>query len=70
MNKKNYIWKAVREKKNFQTIYTLNYLLNIMTNLNIYCLSLKYYQIIDKLPSYIKPLGLGNEEYPKHWLTE
>ena len=41
-----------------------------MTNLNIYCLSLKYYQIIDKLPSYIKPLGLGNEEYPKHWLTE
>ena len=41
-----------------------------MPNLNIYCLSLKYYDVIDKLPSYIKPLGLGNEEYPKHWLTE
>ena len=41
-----------------------------MPNLNIYCLSLKYYDVIDKLPSYIKPLGLGNEEYPEHWLTE
>ena len=41
-----------------------------MANLNIGCLSLKYYKLIDKLPSYIKPLGLGNVEYPKHWLTE
>ena len=41
-----------------------------MTNLNLYCLSLKYYNLIDKLPSYIKPLGLGNEEYPEHWLAE
>ena len=22
------------------------------------------------MPSYIKPLGLENNEYPKHWLTE
>jgi len=28
-----------------------------MPNLNIYCLSLKYYDVIDKLPSYIKQLG-------------
>ena len=41
-----------------------------MPNLNLYCLSLKYYNLIDKLPSYIKPLGLGNEEYPEHWLAE
>lgn len=41
-----------------------------MTNLNLFCLSLKYYGLIDKLPSYIKPLGLGNEDYPEHWLAE
>ena len=41
-----------------------------MLNLNLYCLSLKYYKHIDKLPSYIKPLGLGKEEYPEHWLNE
>ena len=41
-----------------------------MSNLNLYCLSLKYYNLIDKLPSYIKPLGLGTEKYPEHWLTE
>ena len=41
-----------------------------MPNLNLYCLSLKYFSLIDKLPSYIKPLGLGTEEYPRHWLTE
>ena len=41
-----------------------------MPNLNLYCLSLKYYNHIDKLPSYIKPLGLGNTEYPKQWLTD
>ena len=28
------------------------------------------YKILEKLPSYIKPLGLGEESYPKDWLTE
>ena len=41
-----------------------------MPNLNLYCLSFKYYKLVDKLPSYIKALGLGNEEYPEHWLCE
>ena len=41
-----------------------------MPNLNLYCLSLKYYNHIDNLPSYIKPLGLGNVAYPENWLTE
>ena len=41
-----------------------------MDSLKIYCTSIKHFTILDKLPSYIKPLGLGNEEYPEHWLTE
>ena len=41
-----------------------------MSNLEIYCTTLKYYSVLDKLPSYIKPLGLGNYTYPKHWLVE
>ena len=41
-----------------------------MPNLNLFCLSLKYYNLIDKLPAYIKPLGLGTGKYPDHWLTE
>ena len=41
-----------------------------MSNLEIYCTSTKYFNIIDKLPSYIKPLGLGNADFPAHWLTE
>ena len=41
-----------------------------MFNLDIYCTSLQYFNVLDKLPSYIKPLGLGNHTYPKHWLAE
>ena len=41
-----------------------------MSNLKIYCTSIKYLNILDKLPSYIKPLGLGNSNYPDHWNTE
>ena len=41
-----------------------------MFNLEIYCTALQYFSVIDKLPSYIKPLGLGNNTYPKHWLAE
>ena len=41
-----------------------------MFNLDIYCTSLQYFNVLDKLPSYIKPLGLGNANYPNHWLTE
>ena len=41
-----------------------------MVNLDIYCTSLQYFNLLDKLPSYIKPLGLGNRTYPKHWLAE
>ena len=41
-----------------------------MFNLEIYCTSLQYFNVLDKLPPYIKPLGLGNRKFPKHWLTE
>ena len=41
-----------------------------MSNLEIYCTSIQYFNILDKLPSYIKPLGLGNNDFPEHWLTE
>lgn len=41
-----------------------------MKNISLYCLSLKYYNVINKLPSYIKPLGLGNYNYPHYWLSE
>ena len=41
-----------------------------MVNLEIYCLSHKYYTLLDKLPKYIKPLGLGNNIYPNHWCND
>ena len=41
-----------------------------MKNLEIFCTSIKYYKFLDKLPSYITPLGLGEHSFPDHWLTE
>jgi len=41
-----------------------------MDSLKIYCTSLKHFTILDKLPSYIKPLGLGDAKFPEHWLTD
>ena len=41
-----------------------------MKNLNIYCLSLKYYKVLDELPTFIKPLGLGKNSFPDNWLDE
>ena len=41
-----------------------------MANLDIYCTTIKYFNVIDKLPPHIKPLGLGNNVYPEHWLSE
>ena len=41
-----------------------------MINLDIYCCTIQHFNVLDKFPSYIKPLGLGNNNYPDHWLTE
>ena len=38
--------------------------------LKIFCCSIKYYKIIDKLPKNIIPLGLGDNKFPSHWLTD
>ena len=41
-----------------------------MSDLKIFCTSIKYFKILDKLPSYIQPLGLGKESFPHNWLDE
>ena len=41
-----------------------------MTKVTIYCTSIKYYKILDKLPKYIKPLGLGSNVFPENWLSD
>ena len=41
-----------------------------MNKIKIFCTSLNYYKIIDKLPSYIQPLGLGVNNFPKNWIDE
>ena len=38
--------------------------------MDIYCTTIKYYKVMDRLPNYIKPLGLGDVKYPKKWLHE
>ena len=38
--------------------------------MDIYCTTIKYYKVMDKLPYYIKPLGLGDVKYPPNWLQE
>jgi len=41
-----------------------------MINLDIYCMSIQYFSVLDKLHQHIKPVGLGNNIFPKHWLIE
>ena len=38
--------------------------------LKIFCMTVKNLKIIEKLPNYIVPFGLGNFEYPNNWLKE
>ena len=41
-----------------------------MSDLKIYCSTIKYYKILDKLPSYIVPVGLGENVFPNNWKIE
>ncbi len=41
-----------------------------MVNLKIFCTSISYYKILDKMPSYIIPIGLGDNEFPSNWYNE
>lgn len=38
--------------------------------LRIFCTSLKPYSLLNKLPNYIEPLGLGEQKFPKNWYDE
>jgi len=38
--------------------------------IKIFCTSIHPYSLLNKLPSYISPLGLGNMNFPSKWLTE
>jgi hypothetical protein len=38
--------------------------------LKIYCVSVIHRKIMDKLPNYIIPLGLGQNQFPSNWLDE
>lgn len=41
-----------------------------MKKIKIFCTTIKYYKIMDKLPSYIIPVGLGSANYPDNWPCE
>ena len=38
--------------------------------LKIYCVSTVYRKILDNLPKYISPLGVGKNLFPSNWLDE
>ena len=33
-------------------------------------MSIKYFDVLNKLPSYIIPFGLGNNAFPTNWMNE
>ena len=39
-------------------------------NLQIFCTSINYHKVIDTLPDYIYPLGLGENTFPTNWYNE
>ncbi len=39
-------------------------------SLKIFCMTLKHYSVLQKLPKSIIPFGLGDHTYPKGWLSE
>lgn len=41
-----------------------------MNKFHIYCFASEYNSLLDKLPKNIIPLGLGNKNFPGHWLQE
>ena len=38
--------------------------------IKIFCTSIEPYLLLNKLPKYIQPLGLGEKNYPLNWLNE
>lgn len=38
--------------------------------LEIYCKTVNHYDLLDALPEYIIPLGLGKNSFPQNWLSD
>ena len=38
--------------------------------LKIFCTSIYPYRLLNKLPKYIQPLGLGKSKFPSNWCIE
>ena len=41
-----------------------------MENLKIFCSTINYYKVLERLPNYITPVGLGENTFPSNWETE
>ena len=41
-----------------------------MKNVRLYCCTIKHFEVLEKLPDYIVPVGLGNNDFPNNWLIE
>ena len=41
-----------------------------MKKLKIFCTSLEYLKILDKLPGYVSKIGLGANSFPSNWFDE
>ena len=41
-----------------------------MKNVRLYCCTIKHFEVLEKLPDYIVPVGLGNNDFPNNWLVE
>ena len=39
-------------------------------SLKIFCMTVKNLDVLNKLPDYVVPFGLGDENYPQSWLNE
>ena len=37
-----------------------------MTKVSVYCCTIENCKVLEKLPSYITPVGLGNKKFPKN----
>jgi hypothetical protein len=41
-----------------------------MSKMQIFCTSIQPYSLLNRLPEYISPLGLGDADFPKKWMNE
>ena len=41
-----------------------------MSKMQIFCTSIQPYSLLNRLPEYVSPLGLGDADFPKKWMNE